>query len=130
MNFATRWRKSILRFSICSIIGLTVFVATVHQPVSAQSDLTLKSDIVSLKARINRLEQEVNNLRSSNTNLRSSTRIPTAPQAPKNSPPTTIEGQAIGSSDPMFKRLATLLIELKEDVRNLDRRLSKIEQRN
>jgi hypothetical protein len=48
-------------------------------------------------------------------------------------PPTTVNppvvnGEAIGTSDPLYQRLATLVIELKEDVKSIDRRLSKIEK--
>ena len=41
-----------------------------------------------------------------------------------------VNGQAIGNSDPLYERFATLLIELKEDVRNIDQRLTKIEQQS
>jgi hypothetical protein len=133
MNHKYSWRILIttacLTFVIASLVN---FVPTrvFQPPVSAQSELTLKSDIISLKARLSRLEQEVTSLRSFNTRPRNSS-VPkqpsnSIPQNPNNPP--VINGQSVGNSDPMFERLATLLIELKEDVRNIDRRLTKIEQ--
>ena len=128
-----RWRifiaKTCLTFVVVSLIYFSVAIA-VHQPASAQSDLTLKSDIISLKARISRLEQEVSRLRSSNRSLRNPSapkRESTAVQQNRRNPSITNE-RSVASSDPMFDRLATLLIELKEKVRNIDRRLTKIEK--
>lgn len=132
MNQKYRWRISIatvcLTFFMASLVN---FVPTrvFQPPASAQSELTLKSDIISLKARLSRLEQEVTSLRSLNTRPRNSS-VPKQPPItvePLNNPP-VIDGQSVGRSDPMFQRLATLLIELKEDVRNIDRRLTKIEK--
>ncbi len=133
MNHKYPWR--ILITTVCLtfvIVGLVNFVPTrvFQPPASAQSELTLKSDIISLKARLSRLEQEVTSLRSLNTRPRnSSVRQQPSNSIPQNlNNPPVINGQSVGNSDPMFERLATLLIELKEDVRNIDRRLTKIEQ--
>ena len=128
-----RWRistaKACLAFVAVCLIYFTVPIAA-HHSASAQSDITLKSDIISLKARISRLEQEVSRLRGSNRNFRQ-------PSVPKQQPtpvPRNRENSRIAnerfvtSSDPMFDRLATLMIELKEDVRNIEQRLTKVEK--
>ena len=121
---------------LISLVYLTPQVALGHTPL-AQSNLNLNSDIISLRARISRLEQEVNRLQSNSSTLPPSRtnklQLPTSnpePSRPTVVNPPIVNGRAIGKSDPLYERLATLLIELKEDVRNLDRRLAEIEQSN
>lgn len=130
MNKLLQWRKFIFRTClICLSIGI-VYLTQVVSPGLAQSDLNLKSDIISLQARINRLEQEVNRLRGSlgkpNPPLRTEQLPNSVPSTTVNPP--VVNGEAIGTSDPLYQRLATLVIELKEDVRSIDQRLSKIEK--
>jgi hypothetical protein len=118
------------------LISLTYLISTVNQPLLAESDLSLKSDITSLESRINRLEQEVNYLRSSRSSRTSSSQSfdlnPPQPKPPTSRTtivnPPVVDGQAIGRTDPLYSRLATLLIELKEEVNNLDRRLTAVEK--
>lgn len=139
MNKISQWRIFAIQVCLsCVLISLIQLGLgsrnIVSQPVLAQSNLNLSSDIISLKARISRLEQEVNSLRSSNFNSPSRpSRInqPTPnPPIPNVGNPPVVNGQAIGNSDPLYERFATLLIELKEDVRNIDQRLTKIEQQS
>ena len=139
MNPFSRWQLSLNQkqrrslvvrlFCICLLsIGIFICIPMVNSPsVSAQSINTINGQITNLRSRINRLEQTVRNLNRSNS-----------PNVIKNQPPTNntntgnppvIDGQAIGRSDPLFERLATLIIELKEDVKNLDRRITNIEQK-
>lgn len=134
VNYKTnQWRiliaRACLAFLAASLIYLGVTL-TDHHSASAQSDITLKSDIITLKARISRLEQEVSRLRSANRNLRQPS-VPRqqSPPAKQNRENSSIANERfVTSSDPMFDRLATLVIELKEDVRNIDQRLTKIEK--
>jgi hypothetical protein len=123
-------------FKICLsfiLISLIYLVPTLNQPLLAQADLSLKSDIISLQSRISLLEQEVNRLRSSSSQplylpdakLKQPT---TPPSRAINGNANVVNGQVIGRTDPLYGRLATLLIELKEEVRSLDHRLTKIEQ--
>lgn len=129
MNKLLQWRKFLFRTClICFSIGI-VYLTQVDSPGSAQSDLNLKSDIISLRARIGRLEQEVNRLRGSQSKPNPRLRIDQpsfVPSTPVNPP--VVNDEAIGTSDPFYQRLATLVIELKEDVRNIDQRLNKIEK--
>jgi hypothetical protein len=39
-----------------------------------------------------------------------------------------VEGEVVGRSDPLFERLATLVIELKEDFQKLERRVQVLEK--
>lgn len=134
-NRSFPWRNFIVTICLSFIlISLTYVFPTSNQPLLAQSDLNLQSDIISLQARISRLEQEVSSLRSSNSQPLELT--PPKPNQPPTSPkdrttignPPAVNGQVVGRSDPLYARLATLLVELKEEVRSLDRRLTKIEQ--
>ena len=132
-NKLNQWRTLIARIClVCLLISLVYLglPTKINQlSASAQSDLKLKSDIISLQARIGRLEQEVSRLRSSNTSSRNSSVPPRQSNSiPQTGNPPVINGQPIGKSDPMFKRLATLVIELKEDIRNIEQRLTKVEQ--
>ena len=94
----------------------------------------MRSDITSLNSRIRRLEQEVSRLRSFGRGLNPAPPRRNLPARPIPNPtfvnPPVVNGEAIGRSDPLYERFATLLIELKEDVKSLDRRLSELETIN
>ena len=137
MNQISKWRTQIVRICLGCCVAIAIFAygrAIETSPVSAQSNL-INSDIISLRSRVSRLEQEINQLRYS-------VRADSSPPAkklpiPDRSAPTSrptvvnppiVNGQAVGKSDPMYERLATLLVELKEDVKNINQRLTQIEQ--
>ena len=118
------------RFS--AIIVITVLIFTLitfsNKPVSSQSVTGLNAEISSLRTRINRLESEVRNIRASGS----------APGLPYELPereaidreienPPVVNDRPIGKSDPLFERLATLIIELKEDVNSIENRLDALE---
>ncbi|MBE9046562.1 hypothetical protein IQ255_19470 [Pleurocapsales cyanobacterium LEGE 10410] len=133
MNHFFKRRVAIKVGLSCLLIAMLISVQAVKSnSVLAQSPL-INSEINSLKARITRLEQEVNRLRNTSFNTRSRISRPrkTAPSPPATPPktdyPPMVDGQAIGPSNPLYERLATLLIELKEDVRNIEQRLEKVE---
>ena len=136
MNQILKWRTWIVRICLgcCVAIAIASGGAIEIPPVSAQSNI-INSDIISLRSRISRLEQEINQLRYSVRagDSRPAKTLPIPNQSAPDSRPTVVNppivnGQAVGQSDPMYERLATLLIELKEDVRNIDERLTQIEQ--
>jgi outer membrane murein-binding lipoprotein Lpp len=115
---------------IVLILGLILLAS---KPVSSQSITGINAEISGLRSRISRLESEVRNLRSGN--LSPAPGIPkTNPEAEANSDsfnnPPVVDDRAIGRSDPLFERLATLLIELKEDVNNLENRVDILEGNN
>ncbi len=121
----------IILLALCLTLTGLVFV---RQPASSQSLNSVFSDVRSLRSRIGRLESEVRNLRSStsrvsrpNVNSRQSPPLTPAPNRNR----TSGQGErVVESSDPMFKRLATLVIELKEEVRAMEKRLVILEQKN
>lgn len=81
-----------------------------------------RAETLNLKRQIRQLEGEIRRL--NRNNMRSNSLTPSP--IPRN--PST-NYRSVGRSDPMFERLATLLIELKEDVHNLDKRITAIEQK-
>ena len=128
LNFV---RKNSIAIIVAAIGLVFLIILANNLPVYSQSNTSLNADISSLRSRINRLESEVRFLQRSRSN------IPVSPDDTEqesinsefNNPP-VVEGQAIGKSDPLFERLATLIIELKEDVRNIETRLAALEEQN
>ena len=116
--------KKILSVIVLTILISLMMISTANNPVVSQSTTGLNAEISSLRSRVNRLESEIRRL-SRSSNLPS----PRATAPPRNNPPSTIDGNLIGSSDPLFERFATLLIELKEDVRDLNKRLIEVENK-
>lgn len=114
--------------SLLSVASVFILIQPIAPPqVSAQSITGINAELSSLRTRINRLEGEVARLRQSRrSNLPDSSKSQPAPRLGN---PPVVDGEAIGPSDPLYERLATLLIELKEDVRNIDRRLAEVEQK-
>lgn len=123
------------KFVLIWLLIITVFVSVIFlnkQEVLAQSSTEFRSEISSLRIRISSLESEVRRLSQMNfksnygtpphPNLTNQTDLPSIINPPR------VDGESVGKSDPMFERLATLLIELKEDVRSLKRRLTTVEK--
>ena len=114
-------RQSMLKFClhILLILAIGVGIQTVHrEPVLAQS-----SDITSLRTRVNRLETEVRRLNQQVFRLSQTTRT-----SNQRIPPSRVEPIPVEPTDPMFDRLATLVIELKERVTTLETRMEQLEQ--
>ena len=135
MNIFWKWRSLVVKVSwTCLLIGMIYFSSQVSQSGLAQSNRNFSSDISSLKARIRQLEQDVSRIRNGNIRLRNPQKYQPAPISPQQNfsgrNPPLVNGRAIEQSEPTFERLATLLIELKEDVRDIEQRLTKIEQSN
>ena len=91
-------------------------------PASSQSSLQYNSefDIRRIESRINRIESQLNQRGGAG-----SIRVPSTSVPSYNSGRTR---QRL-SSDPMFDRLATLAIELRERMDKLEARISKLESR-
>lgn len=129
MNFFKKRLRFRAFVSLWLTIGIFLLVYLLARPpASAQSITSINAEISSLRTRINRLEGQVNRLSQS-----SPTQLPrpnkTQPYSSNRSGnPPIVDGEAIGPSDPLYQRLATLLIELKEDVRNIDSRLARVER--
>ncbi|HEY9600875.1 MAG TPA: hypothetical protein V6C85_04640 [Allocoleopsis sp.] len=79
----------------------------------------LESEIFQLRSQIYQLQTQVS--RQAGTGIRSSPTIP--PSSPVTPNAARLAPSAIGD-DPMFKRLATLVIELKERVTALEKKVN------
>ena len=127
MKSFQQWRSRAIVLLIGGILILGYLTLSI--PVSAQSPTRLNAEISSLRSRVNRLESEIRRLNKSvsSTNIAEPER---SPQPSRSSPPpTVVDGQIIGRSDPIVERLAILVIELKEDLRSLDRRVTELENK-
>lgn len=115
-----------VKFSLTLLLILTISIGLqLIRPhlVFAQSDTAVRSEISSLTTRVTRLENELRSRRSGQN-----TPSGNLPESESVYPPQTVNGRAVGASDPMFERLATLAIELKERVNALEKRVSELEQ--
>lgn len=127
MNSFKRWRSQAILLLISGILIWGYLTFSI--PVAAQSPTRLNAEITSLRSRVNRLESEIRRLNKLTppTNLAKPERSP-EPPIRSGIPPSVVEGEIIGRSDPTVARLSILLIELKEDVQSLDRRVRELEK--
>lgn len=105
-----------------ALIGIIAVVGLVSAPASSQQSRVnaLEVDLRGVQSRLNRIEAQLNQSSRSGA-----VRVPAA------APPSSNSGRTrqMLSSDPMFDRLATLAIELRERIDRLDARVSKLESR-
>ncbi|NEO33861.1 MAG: hypothetical protein F6K36_26290 [Symploca sp. SIO3C6] len=107
---------------------LLVLFSRNFTPASASQILNtriarLESENVQLRSRISRLESRINRITGSGPRRE---RV-SQPQDSRSTLPSRASSSLIGD-DPMFKRLATLVIELKERVIELETRLDEQEK--
>ena len=117
--------KLCLGLLVLLVVGVRIYFNQM-QPVAAQST-GVSSELLNLRTRVNLLEAEVRRLRQSGPR----TAPPRQTDAPTPAPSINLpqpEGQ-LGSTDPMFQRLATLVIELKERIVELEKRTATIEEK-
>lgn len=106
------------------IFALVIIPVQVKAQVSAGIDsriVRLEAEIFQLRSQINRIESQLNQSQSrtpSRPNLSTPVRPPTSPTVPYRGSTSAL------SSDPMFQRLATLVIELKERIQALEAKSS------
>lgn len=92
-------------------------------PASLESRLSrLEGENLQLRLQINSLESQLFQLRSQLTSQTPSSNRQTTPSVP----PRT--NRQVSSSDPMFKRLATLVIELGERVKVLETQVAQLKK--
>ena len=118
--------KLCLGLLVLLVVGVRIYFNQM-QPVAAQSTGVLSSELLNLRTRVNLLEAEVRRLRQSGSRTALPRRTDASTPAPPINLPQT-ESQ-LGSTDPMFQRLATLVIELKERIVELEKRTATIEEK-
>ncbi len=119
MNFKRlRQRLSV----IILLIGLLIF-GNLSGATASDPQRVLRAEIRSLENRVRRLESEVSRLKGISSEIRS-------PQIDSNRNTQIIEGELIGRSDPLMERFGNLIIELKDQVNQLDQRVSQLENKD
>jgi peptidoglycan hydrolase CwlO-like protein len=93
---------------------------------STASSQLIESRLNNLEADLNRLESRLANIEAQ-TNRTLPSQVPTAPTLPQGTRArrTTTQSQR----EQMFDRLATLVVELKQQVNKLEQRVGKLEAR-
>ena len=102
---------TVLLLLLCTGIARNQSLGSLNSRVSR-----VESENIRLRARITRLENQLRNLRQ----IKPSGRTEPLPLPPS--------GPAPSRNDPMFDRLATLVIELKERMNALEDRMDALEQ--
>jgi hypothetical protein len=112
----------------CLIIGLILSIQiTKIDAVNAEPNNYLNPQVIDLRNRVNLLENQLNRSR---TNSPPGTPQPIRSNRDRtNYPPEKVNGQLVGRSDPAFENLATMVIELKQEVRALNKRVAQLEGR-
>jgi uncharacterized protein YlxW (UPF0749 family) len=119
MKIKYRWSFRSLSLVVI-ILGVMVGMFLFLDRSPARSDLAIQSEITSLRNRVDRLESEIRGI-SQRSEDRS--RVPQG-----RSGTGVVNGETVGRSDPLFDRLSTLVIELKEEVRGLEKRVKTLEE--
>ena len=124
-------KLGIVLAALCLMLTCLILV---NQTANSQTLPSVSAEVRNLRSRIARVEAEVRNLRSSTSRISRPNRN-SRPRTDQLAPPSRnnrnqANDQVVDSSDPMFKRLATLVIELKEEIREIDKRLVLLEQKN
>jgi hypothetical protein len=101
------------------ILSLLLILNFVNR-VNAQSDTAVRSELINLRNRVDRLESQIRGITVRQGNA--------APSPDRRSGTGIVQGGIIGKSDPLFERLATLVIELKEDFQKLEQRVQVLEK--
>ncbi len=114
--------KKIWALGVAVVLVIIIWGGLLSHPALSQQ---IESRLYNLEADVNRVEARLNQIESLlNQNRSPSSRLPvTLPQPPRNN------RRNVSQQDSMFDRLATLVIELKQQVNKLEARVSKLESR-
>lgn len=113
------FRQRIIWVILLVLVSITISFSAARGASNDSFRLSqLESEISNLRATVSRLEYQLSGSRPSLT-------------VPQRSVPSQARRQArqLYSQDPMFDRLATLAVELKERVQKVETRLSRVEAR-
>lgn len=102
------------------LVAIIAWIGLVSAPASSQRE---QSRINALEVDINGIESRLNRIEAQFNQFRSGTGTPSLPPPSIN----TGRNQSQLSREQMFDRLATLVIELKQQVNKLEARVSKLE---
>ncbi|WP_392534719.1 hypothetical protein [Nostoc sp. C117] len=113
------------KIQVLILAGILVVIIWGSLFSNTASSQQVESRLNNLEADLNRVESRLNQLESQLKQPRQSS-SPRTILTPRQS---TNSRQNLLQQDPMFDRLATLVIELKQQVNKLEERVSKIESR-
>ena len=132
MNNLSKRSTQIIKFYFCClsclIICLTLGIQiTKIDAVNAEPNDYLNPQVIELRNRVNLLENQLNKTKTNS--------FPNSPSIQQNLPrtnypPGRVNGKLVGRSDPAFENLATMVIELKQEIQALEKRVAKIENKN
>lgn len=114
--------KSVIKFSLSLLSVLLVsMVIEGDRAILAQSSIDTfnRGETLKLQREIRQLEAEIRRLKRENMRSDSLNAVPRS----------TVDSQPVEDIDPMFKRLATLVIEMKEDINSLEQRMTALEEK-
>lgn len=116
--------KPLHLLGVVIIVTLLVLLQQSFTPANAQAGLEsrisrLESENLQLRTQVSRLENQINRL----AGIESRPQRVTQPAPPPTVNPARLAPSQLGD-DPMFKRLATLVIELRERITALENRLN------
>jgi biopolymer transport protein ExbB/TolQ len=118
--------KKITLLCIAVLAVIITWGGLISAPASSQ---LVESRLSALEVDTNRIESRLNQIEAQLNQLRRSE----SPRAPSSSPPPSPINSGRNrrqlNRDEMFDRLATLVIELREQLRELEARVSKVESR-
>lgn len=121
----SRNRQQLIVLIALFLTIVNIVIVVWHQPATAQSSSITNTELIMLRNRVSRLENQINRISGLNRNRFEPS--PSSPPPAITETPPVVDGQPIGRSSPMYERLATLVIELKEDVQNLQQRVNQLE---
>ncbi|WP_413200651.1 hypothetical protein [Nostoc piscinale] len=114
--------KSTQTLGIAVVLAIILWASLFSNTASSQQ---VESRLNNLQADFNRIESRLNQIESQLGNTRQSPNSRTTITVPQS----TRRNLSQAERDKMFDRLATLVVELKQQVNTLEKRINKLESR-
>ena len=132
MNGRRKQKSAVIAIALTLILGAIAIItpALLKQNATASiaADGGLETRLSSLESRVLSLQSELYRIESQINQLSSSSTIPRQPPSRVEVPLPPRSTRRITSSDPMFTRLSTLVIEQKERLDRLEARIARLER--
>ncbi|HYW20861.1 MAG TPA: hypothetical protein VE956_16480 [Nodularia sp. (in: cyanobacteria)] len=110
------------RLIFAGVVVIIVWMGLFSNPASSQQ---IESRFNNLQADFNRVESRLSRIESQLNQMAK----PPSPRTSLTRPQSTNAGRNLSAQEQKFERLATLVVELKQQVNELDKRVSQIESR-
>lgn len=117
-------RRGLYIVLILLLVVISSFTPAVASSAALESRISrLEAENAQLRAQVNRLETQVYGLGRPQPQVQISRQLPQPQASPR-------VGRQVTSADPMFDRLATLVIELKERVTKLEAQVTALRKKS